>query len=219
MSVVTGPRMAGPRGVVVSALTDRDGSISTVGCTTPLLTMPLAAISATGTLLPVPGPALTKPPAIELAMITAEPLSGLLPRWLGVPVPVSEITPELTKLPPETVGQVKPAGADPTALAQELMPPLTWMPIRPAPAAEIWPALKKLPFSAPSSSTTMESDWVELVDPFWMMPPPPSRMLLVTLEFCCSQKATEVSPWISIDELWVVRPVPTPVRPVSEIGP
>ena len=44
--------------------------------------------------------------------------SGLPPRVLKFCVPISEIAPALTRLPPEELGQVKPAGR-PASLAQE----------------------------------------------------------------------------------------------------
>ena len=203
MSAVTGPRIAGPRGTGVRADADLAGSIIMVGLTTPVVTRPLAEISATGILLDVAGPLLRKPPEMELAITRAEPLSGLPPRADGMPVPVSEMTPALMKLPPEAVGQVKPAGLA-ASLAQELMAPLIWMPVRPAPAPDISPPLTKLPFTLPSIRTTTELDCWELTLPFWMMPPPPKRMLLVILVPWVNQKATELSPWISMLELWVV---------------
>ena len=44
--------------------------------------------------------------------------SGLPPRELKVCVPISEIAPTLTRLPPEEAGQEKPLGM-PVSLAQE----------------------------------------------------------------------------------------------------
>ena len=76
-SAVTGPRITGPRGVRVDALIDRDGSISTVGLTTPPEATPLEEITAAVTLLEVPGPAFSTPPSMLEAMISAELDCGL----------------------------------------------------------------------------------------------------------------------------------------------
>ena len=88
MEVWTGPMMAGPRTVAWLVVTDWDGSITMVGEKTvpvlPLKISPLPLIVALAVVpLDVEGPALKKPPAIELAITMALRLdesSGLLPR-------------------------------------------------------------------------------------------------------------------------------------------
>ena len=90
--------MAGPRTVGLSEETVCDGSISTVGAKTePLLLLtisPLPEIVARGVeALEVEGPALKKPPATELPMMMALPLSKLPPLRLGLMVPSTLIEP------------------------------------------------------------------------------------------------------------------------------
>src|ERR1700761_4901264 len=135
-SAVTGPMMTGPRGVDSVLVIDLVGSMTSVGSETPDATRPDELIVAAPSVEAVPGPSLRKPPSILPPMITAEPASGLPPRWFGVDVPISEMLPALTKAPPEDVGQLKPEGA-PVSLAQEWMPPRVWMPVMPAPTPEM----------------------------------------------------------------------------------
>ena len=105
---ITGPNRAGPRTVVCVVVTDCDGSISRVGeKTVPLLPLkisPLPLIVAFGVvLLEVEGPALKNPPATELPITTALPLSKFPPLWLGKVVPTTEMVPKLAKAPVEAL--------------------------------------------------------------------------------------------------------------------
>ena len=106
MAVWTGPIRAGPRTVAWLVVTDWEGSITMVGEKTvpvlPLKISPLPLIVALAVVpLDVYGPALKKPPAIELAITMALPLSTLPPLRLGKTVPVTEMVPKLAKAPVE----------------------------------------------------------------------------------------------------------------------
>src|ERR1700722_8213870 len=118
MSAVTGPMMTGPRGVVSVPVIDLVGSMIRTGAVPVDDTRPEEEISAAETDEDVPGPAFSKPPSMLPPMMTAEPDSGLPPRLEGLAVPTSEMLPALKKVPPDEVGQEKPAGA-PVSLAQE----------------------------------------------------------------------------------------------------
>ena len=74
------------------------------------------------------------------------------------------------------------------------MPPAVWMAIRPGPTPDRPAALIKLPFRVPSRSTMTLLEAVELTLAFCVMPPPPSRMLLVTVVPCTSRIPAELSP-------------------------
>src|ERR1700744_885739 len=106
MAALRGPMTAGPRPVACVMVTDCEGSISKVGeKTEPVLVVaisPLPLITAVGVVpLEVEGPALKKPPAIELPITTALPLSKLPPLRLGLLVPMTEMLPKLAKAPAE----------------------------------------------------------------------------------------------------------------------
>src|SRR4051812_28216197 len=118
MSAVTGPRKIGPRGAVRLPVIDLVGAIINTGCEPPVRVMPELEIEACVALLDVPGPVLRKPPSRLPPMTTALAASGLPPRVLKAVVPIICNWPELTKLPPEEVGQVKPEGRF-GSLAQE----------------------------------------------------------------------------------------------------
>ena len=63
---------------------------------------PLPLMLAVGVVpLEVEGPALKKPPATELAMVTTVPPSKLPPLRLGKVVPIAVIDPKLAKAPLE----------------------------------------------------------------------------------------------------------------------
>src|SRR5690348_10965458 len=108
MEVKTGPRMAGPRTVAWVVVMDWDGSISTTGekivPEEVWATSPLPLMLASGVVpLEVEGPALKKPPATELAMVTVVPLSTFPPLRLGKVVPTAVIEPKLAKAPLEAL--------------------------------------------------------------------------------------------------------------------
>src|SRR5665213_3560974 len=134
-SGVMGPRITGPRGEVRVPVMDLSGSMSRVGWVTPDTIRPALEIRAWERLSEVPGPVLMKPPSMLPPMITALPASALPPRVLGVLVPISEMVPAWMKLPLDEEGQVKPDGME-VSLAQEWMPPNSWMPIMPAPTPD-----------------------------------------------------------------------------------
>src|SRR5579872_3767878 len=106
MAVPTRPMVAGPRTVGWVVVTDWDGSITMTGEKTvplvPLKMSPLPLIVALAVVpLEVEGPALKKPPAIELAITMALPLSKLPPLRLGKVVPVTAMAPKLANAPVE----------------------------------------------------------------------------------------------------------------------
>src|SRR5689334_18103103 len=131
------------------------------------------------------------------------------------------MAPVLTREPPEAVGQVKPLGAL-VSLAQLWMPPRVWKPIMPAPTPERVEARNTLPFTVPSRSTMMELEAVELVLAFCRMPPPPSKMLLVTLVPWVRRKAADPSPCRISEDCEAVPTAPvtvTALRVVRLMGP
>src|SRR4029077_18007372 len=108
MEVSTGPRMAGPRTVAWLTVIDWDGSIRSVGeKTVPedvWAMSPFPLMLASGVVpLEVEGPALKKPPATELAMVTVVPPSTLPPLRLGKVVRMAVIEPKLAKAPLEAL--------------------------------------------------------------------------------------------------------------------
>ena len=74
------------------------------------------------------------------------------------------------------------------------------MPTMPAPTPEKLEPRMTLPFTVPSRSTMMALDAVEFTLAFCRMPPPPKRILLVTLVPWVRRKAADPSPCTVTEE-------------------
>ena len=106
MAVLTGPSTAGPRTVGWCVVTDWDGSISRTGentCVVPELERsPLPLMTAVGVVpLEVEGPALRKPPAIELPITIGAAAFEIAALAIGEVVPITVMVPKLAKAPVE----------------------------------------------------------------------------------------------------------------------